>query len=239
MGPSMSKEDTVVAREETCAEEARTSFQRDGGAAPRELKPEENLSQKTAPEVGGNEDIACEARLFYTEGPALAANLRKLISSAYLLSKKAVIIIPHDKDAPPVGAHRRELDVEPLRSAEQEDEKYRGAFAALARRVVSSDFLDSSKNAKYMPFAESGILRQIRQELYAVGATDAEEMARLSAAVYASAYVSAHTCAAKRAARVACGIAAGTFDPYPNQPGGLFLQRQRVVVSVDFFLFEK
>jgi hypothetical protein len=173
----------------------------------------------------GSDDLAlgsipCEACLFFTEGPALAANLRSCIGKACLLSCPPEVVIMEPEEMPAVGLARQMLPDIAVECCGAEEEKlYRGAFALLASRIVSTDFLDSTKNAIFMPFSDAGIRKQILDEMNSVAPEPREEVERISKQIYENKFQNSLTLAAKEKARIACNILSG-FDPYPNQPGG-------------------
>ena len=167
--------------------------------------------------------IECEAKIFYTEGPAFAANLRRRISEAHILSCPAKIIMdfedPMDEGKQDVGFSYQTIPGIALECCMEEEMKmYPGAMGMLANRIVSSDFLDSSKNEKYMPFADFGIKKQMLSCMMEIAADPIAECERVAQQIYDLEYARCLTDLAKVKARTVCNITG--YDPYPNQPGG-------------------
>ena len=101
---------------------------------------------------------------------------------------------------------------------EEEMKMYPGAMGMLANRIVSSDFLDSSKNEQYMPFADFGIKKQMLSCMIEIAADPIAECERVAQHIYDVEYVRCLTDLAKVKARTVCDITG--YDPYPNQTGG-------------------
>ncbi len=146
------------------------------------------LSERAAQNASGRL-VNCEGRLLYTTEVGVGCNLKKYIRCARLFE-----------------------------SAQDDEPAVRAALLELSTRVVSSAFLDSANNAKYMPYTEAGVKKQMLAELDAVAETFEAECLRLANAKRESVYEASCTEAGKAMARATLGIKG--YDPYPNQQGG-------------------
>lgn len=117
-----------------------------------------------------------------------------------------------------VGGNLKKYIKEAVLLPGDENSTHSAGYEELAQRVVSPDFLDSSKNAQYMPFTDAGIKKQMLAVLQGVQETAEEECELLARKTFESSYQKSLTEGAKVLARVECGIVG--YDPYPNQPKG-------------------
>ncbi len=112
----------------------------------------------------------------------MAANLRDRISAARCLScAPAVLGLATGASAPRVGRPRRQIASVLPECAADEEERLRGGYAELARRVVGASFLDSANAGTMKPFADEGIRRQLLLAMTQVAPNFEAEAERLRA----------------------------------------------------------